>query len=99
MSGVIVVTGGSRGIGAAIARLAAERGNGAITYRSDVETAEAVVQDLRNIGVRAVAVAMRADVREEAPKSWSTPPPRRRWSQAPVPWRRFVVAPFREGAL
>ncbi|WP_394345533.1 SDR family NAD(P)-dependent oxidoreductase, partial [Halorubrum sp. Atlit-28R] len=41
---VIVITGGSRGIGAATARLAAARGYAVcISYRSDRQAAEATV--------------------------------------------------------
>jgi NAD(P)-dependent dehydrogenase (short-subunit alcohol dehydrogenase family) len=57
MSRTLVVTGGSRGIGAAIARLAAARGfDVAVNYRSDEAAALAVVADCRAAGARAVAV-------------------------------------------
>lgn len=66
MSGqVIVVTGASRGIGAATARLAAARGCAvAVNYARSREAAEAVVADIVDQGGRAVAVA--ADVGVEA---------------------------------
>jgi 3-oxoacyl-[acyl-carrier protein] reductase len=55
-----LVTGGSRGIGAAVARTFAARGASvAITFRSDEAAADAVVADLRGQGVDAVAI--RAD--------------------------------------
>ncbi len=55
-----LVTGGSRGIGAAAARaLAAAGANVAISYASSAEKADAVVRDLIALGVR--AVAFRAD--------------------------------------
>jgi 3-oxoacyl-[acyl-carrier protein] reductase len=60
------VTGGSRGIGAAIAReLSAGSANGSglpvgLTYRSDAEGAESVVEAIEAAGGR--ALAMRADV-------------------------------------
>lgn len=47
---VVLITGGSRGIGAATARLAARAGaHVAITYRTRREEAEVVVRDLRSI--------------------------------------------------
>lgn len=56
-----VVTGGSRGIGAAVARrLAAEGAAVAIGYRGNTEAAAALVAELAGDGGRAVAV--RADV-------------------------------------
>lgn len=52
-----VVSGGSRGIGAAIALgLAGQGANVAVTYRSDVEGAERVVSRAQELGVRAIAV-------------------------------------------
>ena len=57
MQGVVVVTGGSRGIGAATATAFASRGwPVCIGYRQDEEAAEAVVEQCRNAGVEAIAV-------------------------------------------
>ena len=54
--GVCLVTGGSRGIGAATARLAATRGyDVAITYRERAGEADAVVRDIEALGRRAPA--------------------------------------------
>ncbi len=62
---VVLVTGGSRGIGAATARLAAERGyTVAVNYEHDRAAAECVVSAIRATGARAIAV--RADVAVEA---------------------------------
>jgi len=63
--GALLVTGGSRGIGAATARLAAERGYAVcVNYRSNRAAAEAVVAAIRASGGRAVAIA--GDVAREA---------------------------------
>lgn len=57
---VALVTGGSRGIGAASARALAEQGaDVAISYVNSAEKADALVKDLQRIGVR--AHAFRAD--------------------------------------
>jgi NAD(P)-dependent dehydrogenase (short-subunit alcohol dehydrogenase family) len=55
--GVMVVTGGSRGIGAGIATLAAARGwDVCVNYAAAAERAEAVVAAIRGAGRRAAAV-------------------------------------------
>ncbi|MFI6154442.1 SDR family NAD(P)-dependent oxidoreductase [Kitasatospora sp. NPDC051170] len=62
---VTVVTGGSRGIGAAIcARLAKEGHDVAIGYRSDSSAAETVAEVVRGAGRRCIVV--RADTADEA---------------------------------
>ncbi len=54
----MIVTGGSRGIGAATARLAAERGYAVcVNYRRDADAAAAVVADIEKAGSQALAVA------------------------------------------
>lgn len=59
--GLVVITGGSRGIGAATARRAASAGwNVRITYRSEEDQARGVAEECRAFGVWADAV--RADV-------------------------------------
>jgi len=61
MQPVMIVTGGSRGIGAATARLAAARGyRVALSYRDNREAADAVVTEIARSGGEAIAVA--ADV-------------------------------------
>lgn len=65
MREVVIVTGASRGIGAATARLLGARGADVIVnYRSEPAAAEAVVSAVRAAGGRAEAVA--ADVGKEA---------------------------------
>ena len=62
---VALVTGGSRGIGAAAARSLAEQGaNVAISYASSEDKAFAVVRELEALGVR--AAAFRADQADAA---------------------------------
>ena len=61
---VLLVTGAGRGIGAATARLAAQRGwDVAINYARDATAAEAVAAAVRAAGRRAITVA--ADVADE----------------------------------
>ena len=57
MGDVMIVTGGSRGIGAAIARGAARQGYAVcITYARDAQAADRVLADLHGLGARALAV-------------------------------------------
>lgn len=59
---VMIVTGGGRGIGAATARLAAERGYAvAINYRKDANAAEKLARQIKGIAVQG-DVASEADV-------------------------------------
>ena len=63
--GVVLVTGGSRGIGAAVARSAGEAGWAVcLTYRADVAAAAEVVAGIEAGG--GVATAVRADVAVES---------------------------------
>jgi len=65
MKRVIVITGASRGIGAATARLAAARGYAVcVNYLKNRAAADAVVADIEAAGGQAIAVA--ADVAAEA---------------------------------
>jgi len=62
---IVLVTGGSRGIGGATARLAATRGYAVcVNYRSNRQAADAVVKEIVGGGGRAIAV--QADVAVEA---------------------------------
>jgi NAD(P)-dependent dehydrogenase (short-subunit alcohol dehydrogenase family) len=64
MTGVLIVTGASTGIGAATARMGAERGYAVcVNYRKSAREADAVVADIERAGGRAVAV--QADVGRE----------------------------------
>ncbi|KAF0219070.1 MAG: Short chain [Geobacteraceae bacterium] len=57
MSNVLLITGGASGIGAATARLAAEKGFSiAINYRTRQQDAVRLVEELKETGVRAIAV-------------------------------------------
>jgi NAD(P)-dependent dehydrogenase (short-subunit alcohol dehydrogenase family) len=65
MKKVILISGGSRGIGAATACLAGQRGYAVcVNYLHNAEAAEAVVNEIRRAGGSAIAVA--ADVSLEA---------------------------------
>jgi NAD(P)-dependent dehydrogenase (short-subunit alcohol dehydrogenase family) len=65
MQPVMIVTGGSQGIGEAVGRLAAKRGYAvALTYQSNEALARAVVADITAAGGRAIAV--RAEMADEA---------------------------------
>lgn len=64
MKPIMVITGASRGIGAATARLAARRGYAVcINYRRDRQAAEALLDEILAGGGEAVAIA--ADVAQE----------------------------------
>jgi NAD(P)-dependent dehydrogenase (short-subunit alcohol dehydrogenase family) len=61
---VVMITGGSRGIGAAAARHFARAGwDVGVTYRAEEAAANSLVGELRSVGVQAVAV--RCDVAHE----------------------------------
>ena len=65
MPGVVLITGGSRGIGAATAVLAAARGYAVcVNYRSNAQAADAVVTAIANAG--GSAIALQADVSVES---------------------------------
>ena len=62
---VLIIAGASRGIGAATARLAGERGyDVAVNYRRDANAAQAVVAAVKQAGGRAIAI--QGDMAREA---------------------------------
>jgi NAD(P)-dependent dehydrogenase (short-subunit alcohol dehydrogenase family) len=64
MTGILLITGGGRGIGAATARLAAERGYAvAVNYAGERQSADALAAAIERAGGRAIAV--QADVAQE----------------------------------
>lgn len=64
MTGVLIVTGGSKGIGAAVCELAAARGyDVVVNYAGDAEAAEDVASRVRKHGVQ--AITRRGDVASE----------------------------------
>jgi NAD(P)-dependent dehydrogenase (short-subunit alcohol dehydrogenase family) len=65
VSKILLVTGASRGIGAATAKLAASRGyDVAVNYLRDAKAADAVVTAVKNSGRRAIAI--QGDMAKEA---------------------------------
>lgn len=73
MSGVAIVTGGSRGIGAATARMLAQRGyDVAISYLSNAEASEAVVREIETAGRRGLAVQCDAGSERETERFFET---------------------------
>ncbi|MDH3691416.1 MAG: SDR family NAD(P)-dependent oxidoreductase, partial [Gammaproteobacteria bacterium] len=66
MSGVMIVTGGGRGIGAAIARGAGQRGyRVCVNYTRSRDTAEAVVNEILGGGGEAISVPADVSVEEQ----------------------------------
>jgi NAD(P)-dependent dehydrogenase (short-subunit alcohol dehydrogenase family) len=65
MRKIVIITGGSRGIGAATARLAARAGyHVCVNYLRNEDAANSVVRDIVSVG--GTAIAVRADVSVEA---------------------------------
>ncbi|WP_411716182.1 SDR family NAD(P)-dependent oxidoreductase, partial [Natronomonas sp.] len=58
-----VVTGASRGVGAAVAELFADRGVHVVLCAREQDTVEAIADDIERVG--GAATAMRVDVRDE----------------------------------
>lgn len=73
MTNVLIVTGGSRGIGAATATLAAKRGYAVcVNYRSNQAAAEAVVAGIRDAGGTALAVGADVAVEDDVVRLFET---------------------------
>ena len=73
MSATLLVTGGSRGIGAATARLAATRGYAVcVNYRSNRDAAERVVESIESAGGRALAVAADVSIEDDVMRLFET---------------------------
>jgi NAD(P)-dependent dehydrogenase (short-subunit alcohol dehydrogenase family) len=93
MHRTLLITGGSRGIGAATARLAATRGwDVAINFHSDAVAAQAVADEVQRAGRR--ALLLQADVGAESEakamfaeldRAWG-PGHLAPWSTTPVWW-------------
>jgi NAD(P)-dependent dehydrogenase (short-subunit alcohol dehydrogenase family) len=72
MDRVVMVTGGSRGIGAATAKLAAARGYAvALTYRDNQSAAQQVVESIAGAGGRAIAVQMDAAAESDVVRAFA----------------------------
>lgn len=72
MSGLLLVTGGSRGIGAAVAVAAAKAGfDVCLTYRADHDAAAAVVKAIEAASRRGFAIQADAGVEQDALKVFS----------------------------
>ena len=72
MTKVLVITGGASGIGAATARLAAEKGYSiAINYRTREREATLLVEELKGAGVSAIAVQADISLTEDIKRLYS----------------------------
>jgi NAD(P)-dependent dehydrogenase (short-subunit alcohol dehydrogenase family) len=70
---VAIITGGSRGIGAATARLAAERGCAVcVNYRKNREAADAIVAEIRARGGNAIAVGADVSIEGDVVRLFAT---------------------------
>jgi len=70
---ILLVTGGSRGIGAATARLAASRGYAVcVNYRANRAAAERVVEDITKAGGTAIAAAADVGIEHEVDRLFET---------------------------
>lgn len=73
MTGVLLITGASRGIGAATARLAGQRGYAVcVNYRERADAARRVVADIVAAGARAVAVQADISIDHEVRRLFET---------------------------
>jgi NAD(P)-dependent dehydrogenase (short-subunit alcohol dehydrogenase family) len=73
MSGAVLVTGGSRGIGAAVSRILAKRGyTVAINYLKAADRAEALVREITDAGGKAITVQGDVSIEAEVLKVFAT---------------------------
>ncbi len=73
MTQVVIITGASRGIGAATALLAAQRGYAVcVNYRKDVEAAERVATKIKTAGGQAIAVAANVAIESDVMRLFET---------------------------
>lgn len=73
MDKVVVITGGSRGIGAATARLAARHGYAVcVTYLKNRDAANAVIDEIKANGGRAIAVAANVSLESDVVNLFKT---------------------------
>jgi NAD(P)-dependent dehydrogenase (short-subunit alcohol dehydrogenase family) len=73
MADIAIITGGSRGIGAATAVLAARRGYAVcVNYRSNRAAAQTVVHEIESLGARAIAVAADVSIESEVTRMFET---------------------------
>jgi NAD(P)-dependent dehydrogenase (short-subunit alcohol dehydrogenase family) len=73
VSPIVVITGASRGIGAATARLAAERGYAVcVNYRANEIAARGVVSEIEGAGGHAIAVSADISVEAEVVRLFAT---------------------------
>ena len=71
---IALITGGSRGIGAAIAKRLAEDGaNVAITYTKGADAAASVVKEIERAGGRAIAIQPTPPMPTPARPRWTRP--------------------------
>jgi NAD(P)-dependent dehydrogenase (short-subunit alcohol dehydrogenase family) len=73
MTGTVLITGGSRGIGAATARLAATRGWAVrVNFRRDRASADGVVRAIEAAGGRAIAVGADVSIEDDVQRLFET---------------------------
>jgi len=73
MEKIIIITGGSRGIGAATARLAAQQGYSVcVNYRHNQEAANEVIGELERLGSNAISVAADIAIESDVIKLFNT---------------------------
>lgn len=73
MTGVVIVTGASRGIGAATAKMLARAGYGvAVNFHSGTREAEAVVAEIKEAGGRALAIQADTSIETDVVRLFET---------------------------